>query len=155
MYKVYRLYVRAMVEISANFFGHRSFVTESEIVKEVYAALNRNDVPAALKYFDPEIERIEPEGFPMSGTYHGIEKFKELFIEARETWAEGSCEPERIITSGDKIVALVNVRVRLKNKTDWVEGRIADGFIFRNGKIILFKTFVKRDEALKWADIKL
>lgn len=129
-------------------------MTEKEIVKEFYEALNRNDIPAALKYFDQDIERVEPEGFPMSGTYRGIEKFKEMFIEARSTWAEGSCEPEQIITSGDKIVALVNVRVRLKNKADWIEGRIADGFIIRNGKIIFFKTFVERELALNWADIK-
>lgn len=42
--------------------------TETEALREVYAAINRNDIPAVLKFFDPQIERIEFEGFPSAGT---------------------------------------------------------------------------------------
>ena len=48
----------------------------------------------------------------------------------------------------------VHVRVRLKEATDWLEGRIADGFAFRNGRIVEFRSFLERAEALKWAGIK-
>ena len=44
---------------------------DEQTVKEIYDAINRNDVPAAVKALDPEIEWIEPPDFPTPGTYRG------------------------------------------------------------------------------------
>jgi hypothetical protein len=41
----------------------------------------------------------------------------------------------------------------LKNSTDWVDGRFADGFVFHAGKIIQYLSFGERRDALKWAGI--
>jgi ketosteroid isomerase-like protein len=128
--------------------------TETEALRETYAALNRNDIPTILKAFDPQIERIEPPEFPGGGTYRGHAEVEAHFSRARETWAEGACEPEHFIVAGDKIVALVHVRVRLKNHTEWVEGRLADVFTFRNGKAIQMRTFDNQQKALEWAGAK-
>lgn len=127
---------------------------EIETVKKVYEALNRNEIRAMLEYFDPQIERVEPEGFPSSGTYRGLAEFEAHCSKARETWAEGSCEPERFIVAQDKVIAFVFVRVRLKNGSDWLEGRLADGFTFKNGKITFFKSFTENQQALAWAGVK-
>ena len=72
----------------------------------------------------------------------------------RSTWAEGSCEPERFIVAGDKIVVFIHVRVRLKHETEWREGRIVDVYTFRNGKAIQFRTFADRQQALEWAGVE-
>ena len=37
-----------------------SLVAETEALREAYAALNRNDIPASVKAFDPQIEWTEP-----------------------------------------------------------------------------------------------
>jgi hypothetical protein len=47
---------------------------EIEAVKETYAAINRNDVPGALKALDPQIEWIEPPDFPTLGRIAGTRK---------------------------------------------------------------------------------
>ena len=130
-----------------------SSTAEIEIIKKFYDAINRNDIPAALEYFDLEIERIEPEGFPSSGTYRGLATIEVHFSQARATWAEGSCTPERFVGAKDKFVVFVHVHVRLKNKLEWIDAHIADGFIFRNDKIIQMRTFVDVDQALSWADV--
>ena len=127
---------------------------ETAALKEVYCALNRNDIPAMLQAFDPQIERIEPADFPGRGAYHGRAEVQTHFSRARETWAEGSCEPERFIVAGDKIIVFIHVQVRLKQETEWREGAIADVFTFRNGKIIQMRTFADRQQALDWAGIK-
>lgn len=127
--------------------------SNEDIAKEVYAAINRNDIPGVIKLFDPNIERIEPEGFPSSGIYRGHEAVMTHFSQARSKWAEGSCEPEQFITLGNKVVVFVHVHVRLQNKTEWNKGDIADGFIFKNGKVIHMKTFLEREQALKWVGI--
>ncbi|MGE4063669.1 MAG: nuclear transport factor 2 family protein [Rhodospirillaceae bacterium] len=124
---------------------------EIEALKELYAAINRDDIPGALKFLDPQIERIEPAEFPSAGTYRGLGEVGAHFAQGRGTWAEGACNPEQFIAAGDKIVVFLHVRVRMKNKEDWIEGRFADGFVFRNGKAIEMRTFATRNEALAWA----
>jgi ketosteroid isomerase-like protein len=128
--------------------------TETEVLKDFFAAINRNDMQAITKDFDPEIVRIEPEGFATAGTHRGITEVQEHVTKGRGTWAEGTCEPEEFLVNGDKVVVYLHARVRLKDSTEWIGGRFADGFVFRNGKIIQYRTFWERAEALEWAGIE-
>ena len=111
-----------------------SLAVETEAIRGAYAALNRNDTPGFVAVFDPQVERIEPADFPQGGIYHGLAAVTAHVAKGRGTWAEGSCEPQRFIVAGDRIIVLVHVRVRLKHETEWREGRIADVFTFRNGR---------------------
>ena len=125
--------------------------TNAEAVRQFYAALNRNDLPAMVAQMDPDIVRVEFEGLPAAGTYRGIAGVEAHIAKGRGTWAEGTCEPEQIFERGDKVVAYVHVRVRLQEPAQWVEGRLADGFVFRAGRMIEFRTFPQRAEADAWA----
>ncbi|RYG41829.1 nuclear transport factor 2 family protein [bacterium] len=127
---------------------------EIEALREAYAALNRGDVPAFVSLFDPEVERIEPADFPGGGIYHGLDEVTAHVSKGRGGWAEGGCEPRRFVVSGDRIVATIDVRVRLKHETEWREGRVGDVFTFRKGKAIQFRTFFSEREALDWAGIE-
>lgn len=131
-----------------------SLAAEKEALREAYAALNRNDIPGLVKIFDPQVERIEFAESPGTGTYHGIEVVKAHISQQRGNWAEGSCEPERFIVAGDRIIVFVNVRVRLNNETEWRTGRIADVYTFRDGKAIQSRTFTDTRQALEWAGVQ-
>ncbi len=120
----------------------------TETVKDAYAALNRGDIDGFVKDFDRQILRVEFEGTPTGGTYRGIEAVTAHVAQGRSTWAEDACEPERFITVADKIVVSCHVRVRLKDQTDWLEGRTGDVFTFRDGKVIEFCTFSDLYQAL-------
>lgn len=128
--------------------------SETEALVEFFAAINRNDMQAVAKYFDPQIVRVEPEGFPMSGTYRGIEDVQAQLTRGRGSWAEGSCEPEKILVGENKIVVFLYARVRLKEASNWIDGRFADGFVFRDGRIVEYLTFGERAKALVWAGIE-
>jgi hypothetical protein len=128
--------------------------TEIEALEHFFAAINRNDLQAVTGDFDPQIVRIEPEGFPTAGTYRGIAEVQEHVRKGRGSWAEGTCEPEKYLQNGDKVVVYLHARVRLHGTTEWVGGRFADGFVFRNGKIVEYRSFGERAEALKWAGIE-
>jgi ketosteroid isomerase-like protein len=128
--------------------------TETKALIDFFAAINRNDMQAITKDFDPEIVRIEPEGFPTAGTYRGIAEVREHVMKGRGTWAEGTCEPEKFLQSGDRVVVYLHARVRLKGSSEWVGGRFADGFVFRDSKIVEYLSFAERAEALSWAGIK-
>jgi ketosteroid isomerase-like protein len=128
--------------------------TETEALRAYFAAINRNDMQAITRDFDPQIVRIEPDGFPTAGTYRGITEVQQNVMQGRGTWAEGTCEPERFLVNGDKVVVYLHVRVRLKSSTDWIDARFADGFVFRDGKILQYRSFGERAEALRWAGIE-
>ena len=132
----------------------RSLAAETEALREAYAALNRNDIAAAVKAFDPQIEWIEPAERLGGVVYHGRAGVKAHLSQARGNWGEGSCEPERFIVAGDKIVVFVYVRVRLKHESEWREGRLADVYTFRNGKAVEMRAFADRQQALEWAGVK-
>jgi ketosteroid isomerase-like protein len=125
-----------------------------EVVKRFFDTLNRNELEEIANYFDPQIERIEPADFPSAGTYRGITEVQEHLRAGRSTWAEGSCEPEEFFRNVEKVVAYLHVHVRLHNSQEWIDGRFADGFVVRNGKIIQYLTFGERLDALTWAGIE-
>jgi ketosteroid isomerase-like protein len=131
-----------------------ALAAEIQTLREGYAALNRNDIPAFLSFFDPQIERIEFVELPGGGIYHGLEAMTAHVSQARETWAEGHCQPEQFIVAGDRVVVFVDVRVRLKYETEWRTGKLADVYTFRNGQAIQFRTFADRQKALEWAGVK-
>lgn len=130
-----------------------SLTQEVEAVRQVYAALNRNDVPGFMAIFDPDVVRVEFEDSPQGGTYRGMDAVREHVEKGRGTWAEGGCEPQRFIVAGDVVIVLVHVRVRLKTETQWREGDVVDGFRFRNGRATEFRSFFDRAKAFAWAGI--
>ena len=132
-----------------------SLAAETEALRQTYAALNRNDIPAMIEVFDPQIEWSELVEHPTGGTYRGLAEVEAHISHARDQWAEGSCEPEQFIVAANendrKIVVFVNVRARLKHETEWREGCLADVYSFRNGKVIHVRIFLDRQQALEWA----
>jgi len=124
---------------------------ETEALRETYAALNRNDIEGAVKAFDPQIAWIEPSHYPLGGPYQGRAAVQAHLSHARSTWAEGTCEAERFIVAGDKIVVSIYVHVRLRHETEWREGRHAAVYTFRNGEAIEMRIFDDEQEAFEWA----
>jgi hypothetical protein len=45
----------------------------------------------------------------------------------------------------------VHARLRAKGSSDWQDVRLADVYLFRDGKAIQMKAFADRQEALGWA----
>ncbi|MFO1313047.1 MAG: nuclear transport factor 2 family protein [Burkholderiales bacterium] len=128
--------------------------TESEALERFYAAINRNDLEAIADDFDPAIVRVEPQDFPSAGTYRGVAEVCENVRKGRGTWAEGTCTPERYLVNGDKVVVYLHAWVRLEGATEWTGGRFADGFAFRDGRIVEYLTFADRADALTWAGLE-
>src|SRR5262249_21282348 len=126
---------------------------EIEALRAYYAAINRNDLPAAFQIFDPEIEWTEPEGFPESATRYGSAALTAHITKQRGNWAEGGCEPERLVVSGDRVISVVHVNVRQKNRTEWNDGRIGEVYTFRDGKIVHGRLFMEPEEAFEWSGI--
>ena len=126
---------------------------EIDAVREAYAALNRGDVPGFVRLFDAGVERVEELG--SGGAWRGLAAVTRHVAQARATWAEGGCEPQRFRVAGNRVVVFVDVRVRLKNETQWREGSTVDVYTFRDGKVIEFRTFGDERRAVEWAGVRV
>src|SRR6188768_1444869 len=100
-----------------------SLAAATDALKKTYSALNRNDIEAAVEILDPQIAWIEPPEY--GSTCHGLAAVQAHLAQARGRWAEGSCEPERFVVAGDKVIVFLKIHVRLKNETEFREGRHA------------------------------
>jgi ketosteroid isomerase-like protein len=103
--------------------------------------------------FAARVIRVEPDGVSTTGIYQGVDAVREHVRKGRGTWAEGRCDPERYLVHEDKVVVYLHARVRLASNDEWIDGRFADGFVLEDGKIVEYRTFRERKEALAWAGI--
>lgn len=123
------------------------------LLRKAYAAFNRNDIPAAVSGFDPQIEWSEPAEFPGGGMYHGRDEVARYLKNSRAGWAEGASEPEKFLVHDDRVVVYVYARFRQNGTTTWNEVRLADVYTFKNGTPVVMRAFAKRDDALRWVGI--
>lgn len=130
-------------------------MTKIEVLRNFYSALNRNDIPAALQCFHSQIMRIEWEGTPSQGIFNGLTELENHLRSGRDSWAEGSCEPEEFLDFPQKMLVKAHVRVRLKDRSEWNEGIVSDVYAFQDEKIIVFRSYLDHQQALDWAQSKL
>ena len=111
--------------------------SNSQIVKDIFAAFSRGDIPAILSKVDPQAVFTIP-GSPavaMAGVYQGLEGVKGLFEHLHSRHEFSKFEARDFIAAGDRVVALVRYEGR-----DRITGRnfAADAamvWTLRNGKI--------------------
>jgi len=122
------------------------------LLRDAYAAFNRDDIPAAVKSLDPNIQWSEPVAFPGGGLYRGRTEVARYLTNSRANWAEGTSQPVQFIVHDDRVVVYVHARFRLKDSATWTEVDLADVYTFRNGKPVAMRAFADRQAALQWVD---
>jgi ketosteroid isomerase-like protein len=123
------------------------------LLRDAYAAFNRNDIPAAVRGLDVNIDWQEPAEFSGGGSYHGRAAVARYLANSRAGWAEGSSEPVRFIVHGDRVVVYVHARFRAKDSSAWTGVCLADVYTFRNGSPVAMRAFADRNAALEWVGI--
>jgi ketosteroid isomerase-like protein len=114
------------------------------VVREMYAALARGDVPGVLDRLAEDIEwKIAgPSELPYAGLHRGrdeVARFFETFGRAAEFEV---FEPQEYFARGDKVVVLGRERQRVKATGRVVETEWAMVFTVSGGKIARFHNFV-------------
>jgi ketosteroid isomerase-like protein len=120
-----------------------------------YGDWNRRDFDAVVEVFDPEIEwtMVGATRFPgTEGTYYGhdgVREFWRLFI---EPWAEFHIEVEETRAAGDLVVAFVRFHGEAREGLE-LEAPFVHLLDFRHGRVVRFRSFDNRAEALEAAGL--
>jgi uncharacterized protein len=124
------------------------------LLRDAYAAFNRNDIAAAVRNFDTNIDWTEPAEFPGGGAWHGRSEVARYLANSRANWDEGASEPVQFIVHGDRIVVFVHARFHTHGTSTWTEVNLADVYTFRNGTPVAMRVFAHRADALQWVGIE-
>src|SRR5271157_4799391 len=114
-----------------------------EVLKGVYAAFAKGDVPGVLGAFDGEIEWYEAEGMPYGGLHRGPEAVAQnVFGPITEDVENFAVSPEEFIASGDTIATVVRYTGTGKATRKQLDVPVVHVWDVRAGKVVRFRQFI-------------
>jgi uncharacterized protein len=122
-----------------------------EVVKGLYEAFGRGDVPAVLGGMTEDIEWIEAEGMPQGGTYRGPAAVAEnIFGPIIGDIPDFALVPEEFIASGDSVAAVVRYTGTGKATGKKLDLPAVHVWYLRDGKVARFRQFM---DTVKYREI--
>jgi uncharacterized protein len=113
------------------------------VVKGLYEAYARGDVPGVLGAMAGDIEWHEADGMPYGGVYHGGEDVAQnVFGPILEDIPDFGVTPEEFFASGDTVVVVARYTGTGKTTGKALNLPVAHIWDVSNGKIARFRQFV-------------
>lgn len=115
-------------------------MNNSEIIKSLYEAFGRGDVPAVLAVLDPIVNWTEAEGFIYGGTYIGPDAVLEnVFMKFGTEWEGFSAVPGQFVDDGGNTVVVLGTYTGKYLKSGRsIEVPFAHVWTLRDGKAVRF-----------------
>jgi len=123
-----------------------------EIVRRVYDAWGRGDIPGPIEFFHEDVEYVNPQGAIEPGTRSGVTEFARAGEKLHEAWEFWEGEPEEIKADGDRVAVRVRFRARGRGSGVEVEGYESALFTFRDGKVARYEWFHGESDAFDALD---
>ena len=121
------------------------------LVKRFYESLLREDPSPRISddLLDPEVEWVNPEEAIEGGTRRGRGGWRSAVARLRDSFEQTEIVPRRFIEADDKVVALVDFRIRARGsglETTQPQGHV---WTIRDGKVARFEWFNQPRRALE------
>lgn len=126
-----------------------------EIIREFLEAFNRRDSAACLDAIDPDVEWHPPPDIPYAAVATGRDAMIANWRDWLGAWDDYRFVPEEIL-EGSEGTVLVFAQESGRGKDSGVEvrsRRITGVYDLRHGKIVRFKAYLDRAEALQAAGL--
>ncbi|HCK85093.1 MAG TPA: DUF4440 domain-containing protein [Hyphomonadaceae bacterium] len=126
--------------------------TNGELIKGLYAAFARGDVPSVLAAMAPDIVWNEAENFPYAdgNPYVGPEAvLNGVFARLGEEWDGFSAVPDEIIDAGDTIVSLGRYGGAPKATGKKISAQFAHVWRLKSGKVTSFQQYTDTLQAVR------
>jgi uncharacterized protein len=114
------------------------------LVREIYAAFGRGDIPTALAALAEDVEWWEPgptDILPWAGLRSGRDGVARFFRVLDDTEEIEQFEPQEFIAQGDRVVVLGHERCRIKSTGRNYDNQWAMVFTLREGKVAGFRAY--------------
>jgi ketosteroid isomerase-like protein len=98
---------------------------------------------------DPDVEFVIDPGSFVAGTYSGHDGIRTLLRITAEVFDQFQLELDELIDVGDAVLALGCIRVRGVKSGATARQQGALLFRFRDGRIVLYRSYLRREEGLE------
>jgi len=115
-----------------------------EIVRGMYQAFAKGDVPGVLSRLSPQVEWYEAENFIYAdgNPYVGPQSVLEgVFLRIVADWNDFTVTPEEIVDGGDRVVTLGIYSGAHKTTAKSVRAQMVHVFTFQDGKVVKFQQY--------------
>lgn len=115
-----------------------------KVVREMYEAFAKGDVPTVLAALDPQVEWWEAENFIYAdkNPYVGPNAVLEgVFMRIVQDWEGFEVAPEDVLDAGDTAIGYGHYSGVYKKNGERVKAQFAHFFTFREGKIVQFQQY--------------
>jgi ketosteroid isomerase-like protein len=124
-----------------------------EVVIRVIDAGSRGDLDTVVALHHPEWTGFIPDEYPVAGTWRGLDGVRAFAEEWLEAWDEFRAELEGVVTGDDAVLATVHYWGRGRGSGIEITDRWYYAYRLRESKIISWRPYADRAEAL--ADLGL
>ena len=122
------------------------------VVKGMYEAFGRGDIPVVIAALDPQVEWWEAENFIYAdgNPYVGPQAVLEgVFMRIGGEWEGFEVAPEEILDAGETVVGHGYYSGTYKRNGERVRAQFAHLFTFRGGKVVKFQQYTDTAQFLK------
>lgn len=111
-----------------------------EVIESHYAAGERGDLPGMMADFSPNIVWTEAAGFPVGGTYVGVDSVRQnVFVALANDWDGWAVAIDNLVVDGDTVVALGTYSGVNKSTGKSMSTRVAHVWRVREGLAVKFE----------------
>jgi limonene-1,2-epoxide hydrolase len=123
--------------------------TNVETFRRVIEAFNAEGLDGAMRYFDEEIEVYDPD-LPGNGTIRGHEEVRRTIGQMVDSFDQMTVRDFEFVPAGDRVVGLIHTTGRGEGRRGQMEVQIRDAhtMTFRDGKVVYWRLYLDRAEAL-------
>lgn len=112
--------------------------TSEDTIRGLYDAFGRGDIPAIIGTLDEEIDWVSPGNLPHGGHFSGREDVGRFFESIGEHWETLAVDVEQLLSDGDRVVALVSTRGRLRGSGQETGYTAAHAWTVHDGRPMRF-----------------
>jgi uncharacterized protein len=126
----------------------------AEIVRRAHQALNRGDVDALVGLCDAAFRLDMSDRILNPAVYDGHDGIRRFYAEVRDVWEAYTWEPEKLLASGNEVVALLRSSGRGRGSGIELERQTAMLWTVRGNRLTSLTFFRDRANALEAAGLQ-
>ncbi|HEX2360092.1 MAG TPA: nuclear transport factor 2 family protein [Solirubrobacterales bacterium] len=124
-----------------------------QVIRRLYRAMDARDIDTVIELAHPAVEWV-PDRRVGEGPVHGRDHVIRFFSDRAEMFEGTRTEIERILQSGDQVLAFIRVTGHGTSSGAGFDVRIAHLWTLTEGLVVRGEGYGNRDEALKAAGLR-
>ena len=120
-----------------------------EVIESHYAAGERGDLPGMFADFATDIVWTEADGFPMAGTYVGVDSVRDnVFVAIAKEWDGWAVAIDELVVDGHTVVGIGTYTGTNKATGKSCSARVAHIWRVQDGRAVKFEQITDSAEVL-------